>query len=217
MPKRCMPGVICIENATIAIIVIIIVCGMLLLNFYNKKSGTENTIREKIYVNNPLNIRNYSSENVGFFPKSNFGFSNAPNDVLLNPYQPPLRDDRYFPGRTGGDIRGELQIPINIPTQSHNNSSYRQVGILTRINGEEMILPLLGRPLFTNRDKWNFYTMSDKNNAIKLPISNKGKSCTSEYGCDNLYNGDSVYVEGYNDAFKVTVYDNQVMNYIPFL
>ena len=80
-----------------------------------------------------------------------------------------------------------------------------------------MILPLMGRPLFTNRDKWNFYTMSDKSNMIKLPITNKGRSCTSEYGCDNLYNGDTVYVEGYNDAFKVTVYDNQIMRYIPFL
>ena len=53
--------------------------------------------------------------------------------------------------------------------------------------------------------------MSDQNNSIKLPISNNGKSCTSEYGCDNLYNGDNVYVEGYNDAFKVTMYDNNVM------
>ena len=85
------------------------------------------------------------------------------------------------------------------------------------MNGQEMILPLLGKPLFSNRDKWNFYTMSDKNNMIKLPVTHKGKSCTNEYGCDNLYNGDTVYVEGYNDAFKVTVYDNQVMKYLPFL
>lgn len=213
MSKRCMPGVICIENATIVIVLLIIVCGILLLNFYNKKSGVGNTIREKIYINNPLNNKDSNSGNIGFFPKFSFGFSNVPNDVLLNPYQAPLRDDRYFPGITGG----ELQIPINVSTQSQNDSAYRQVGILTRINGPEMILPLMGRPLFTNRDKWNFYTMSDKNNAIKLPVSNKGKSCTDEYGCDNLYNGDSVYVEGYNDAFKVTVYDNQVMRYIPFL
>jgi hypothetical protein len=85
------------------------------------------------------------------------------------------------------------------------------------VNGPETILPLMGRPLFTNRDKWQFYTMSDKNNSIKLPVTNAGKSCTGEYGCDNLYNGDTVYVEGYNDAFKVTMYDNAVMKYIPFI
>ena len=39
---------------------------------------------------------------------------------------------------------------------------------------------------------------------IKLPVVNRGKSCTGEYGCDNLQNGDTVYVEGYNDAFKAT-------------
>jgi hypothetical protein len=30
-----------------------------------------------------------------------------------------------------------------------------------------------------------------------------------------VYNGDTVYVEGYNDAFKVTAYDNSVMQYLP--
>ena len=132
----------------------------------------------------------------------------------MNPYEPPLRDDRYF-NRPLLDIRDGI-VPINIPTQSVD-TAYRQVGLLTRINGIETILPLMGRPLFTNRDKWNFYTMSDKNNMIKLPVTNKGKSCTNEYGCDNLYNGDTVYVEGYNDAFKATIYDNQVMRYLPFL
>ena len=80
-----------------------------------------------------------------------------------------------------------------------------------------MILPLMGKPLFTNRDKWNYYTMTDKNNMIKLPITYKGKSCTNEYGSDKIYNGDTVYVEGYNDAFKCTIYDNDVMRYIPYL
>jgi hypothetical protein len=55
--------------------------------------------------------------------------------------------------------------------------------------------------------------MSDKNNSVKLPISFKKKSCTSEYGCDNIYNGDTVYVEGYKDAFQATIYDNAVMEY----
>jgi len=72
----------------------------------------------------------------------------------------------------------------------------------------------MGRPLFTNRDKWQYYTLSEPNN-IKLPVVKNGKSCTNEYGCDNLYNGDTIYVEGYNDAFKVTVYDNDTIRYIP--
>ena len=50
-----------------------------------------------------------------------------------------------------------------------------------------------------------------------MPIVNKGKSCTCSYGCDNLYNGDSVYVEGYKDAFKATIYENSQPIYIPYL
>jgi len=132
------------------------------------------------------------------------------NDVLLNPYDAPLRDERVF------NNYNNVKIPINISTQSVN-SNYRQLGILTRVNRDDTILPLMGRPLIVNRDKWNYYTMNDKNNMIKLPISFKNKSCTSEIGCDSVYNGDTVYVEGYSDLFRVTLYDNASMEYIPYL
>ena len=59
--------------------------------------------------------------------------------------------------------------------------------------------------------------MNDKSNAIKLPMSHNGKSCTNEYGCDELSSGDTVYVEGYNEAFKVTIYENSHPRYIPIL
>ena len=73
----------------------------------------------------------------------------------------------------------------------------------------------MGRPMYSNRQKWQFYTLSDKNNSVKLPISKNGKSCTGDYGCDELFNGDSVFVEGYNDAFKATIYENNTPEYIP--
>jgi hypothetical protein len=147
--------------------------------------------------------------------------SRANSDVLEDPYAPPLRNDSYFGGINMGNMGGAANmmpmaagIPINVRTQGPPiNTNYRQVGLLTRINGKETILPLMGRPLLKNRDKWQFYTMSDKNNSVKLPISFKKKSCTSEYGCDNIYNGDTVYVEGYKDAFQATIYDNAVMEY----
>ena len=59
--------------------------------------------------------------------------------------------------------------------------------------------------------------MTDKHNMVKLPVSSNGKSCPSEYGCNELSNGDNIYVEGYNDLFKVTIYDNSRYQYIPFL
>jgi hypothetical protein len=51
----------------------------------------------------------------------------------------------------------------------------------------------------------------------RLPISLNGKSCSGEYGCNDLYNGDNVYVEGYKDTFTVTLYENGTFRYIPYL
>ena len=45
----------------------------------------------------------------------------------------------------------------------------------------------------------------------------KGRSGTNEYGVDELFNGDTVYIEGINEPYKVTVYDNSVIKYIPFI
>ena len=135
------------------------------------------------------------------------------NDPFNDPYAPPLKaDGLYFPPDSG-DIRG---IPINMRTRGMN-TSYSQVGILTRKGGSEMILPLMGRRNTTSRDKWQYYTISNSGNLnTKLPIKVKGRSCTSEYGCDEVYDGDTVYVEGYKETFQATVYENGLFQYIPF-
>ena len=200
--RRCPPGVFCIENITIVFIVGIL--SLIGLFLYAKSGSTSIKIHTTV-------------------PSMSMGLAAAPrkghgDDVFFDIYQPPLRDDRCM---TGGalDIRGTVpvsRVPINVSTQGTDDSEFRQIGILTPVNGnDERILPLMGRPLFTRRDKWNFYTLNDKNNMIKLPVKVNGKSGTSEYGCDNVYNGDVVYVEGYKEAFKVTAYDNNVTRYLP--
>jgi len=208
MSRRCPPGVICFENITILIIILVLGLLAIFLYFKNSININSNSNRDVIIREKQM----YSGNSSGLLTKPAFGYSNNDKDVLLNPYEAPLRNNNHH-RIDGGDIRG---IPINIATQSVE-TNYRQIGILTRMNGEEMILPLMGKPLITHRDKWNFYTMSDKNNMIKLPVIVNGRSGTTEYGVDNLYNGEQVYVEGYNDAFKVTVYENSTQKYIPYL
>jgi hypothetical protein len=157
MSKRCPPGVICLENVTIVFVILILLAVLLFIHYKNKGS----VVRENVYINQSMPME---------LPMQVPIMEN----VLMNPYDAPLRDDRYIQS-VGGFL------PINVPTQSVD-TNYRQVGILTRLKGKEKdtILPLMGRPLFTNRDKWNFYTMNDSNNAVKLPITFKGRSCTSE-------------------------------------
>ena len=203
MARRCPPGVICVQNI-VFIGLFVLLLAVIGVVGWRATAQTRQTAQSDSgtagwFDNTPLQ---------GLFPRPSYSFSNVESDILLNPYAAPLRDDRIITN----DVRGG--IPINVSTRAVD-ADYRQIGILTRQNGQETILPLMGRPLFTDRDKWQFYTMNDRN--IKLPLVNKGKSCTNEYGCDNLYNGDTVYVEGLNDAFKVTVYDNAVMKYIPFI
>ena len=208
MASKCPPGVFCIENYTLFLVILISL--IILYYIYNKFNNKINKYDELNTKSKNLDLEsNFNSLINNLKIPKNYITNN--DDIYTNPYNPPLRNNNIFINNDNTN-----KIPINIPTQSIE-TSYRQIGILTRTNGDETILPLMGKPLFTNRDKWNFYTMTDKNNSIKLPISFKKKSCTSEYGCDNLNNGDMVFVEGYNDAFKVTSYDNNTMRYIPYL
>ena len=221
--KKCPPGVICIENVTmififIAIFIIIYICY---ISFYDNKSkhGYRREQREREresqgkieYVERPV---------ISLLPS--YPYNNlpppVPGDVLLNPYVPPLRDERYLVPSLNMIPSGA--VPINISTNvGAVDTSYRQVGILTPLNSssKDSILPLMGRPLFVNRDKWQYYTISNQHNNVKLPVSKAGRSCTNEYGCDKIYNGDTIYIEGANDAYKVTVYDNDVIKYLPFV
>lgn len=139
-------------------------------------------------------------------------------DVFYDIYQPPLRDDNCSKNASR-DMR-DMGMPINVQTQHCSNASYRQVGILTRQglppdSQNETILPLFGRPLIVRRDKWNFYSVNDKNNMIKLPVTINGQSGTNEYGCDNVYDKDLVYVKGFNKPFIFTAYDEEYIRYIP--
>jgi hypothetical protein len=197
--KKCPPGIICIENITM--IFIFIAVGFILMHVWNQpKQQQQVVIKEE--------TRDVDGGwGGGVYMRPNVAYNNLPGDVLMNPYAPPLRDERYL-------------VPINVSTNvGAVDTTYRQVGMMTPLSGEskDKILPLMGRPLFVSRDKWQYYTMSDQNNSIKLPISRNGRSCTTEYGVDKLYNGDTVYVEGYNQAFKITIYDNDVIKYLPFV
>jgi hypothetical protein len=204
--SRCPPGVICIENITLFFIMVVIFSVSLGIIYLSKNNNLS-----KIEYRNIIDLPNNIS--TGLIPKASYTYSNVENDVLLNPYEGPTRDNRLFPNLNIFSTR----MPINTPTQSFD-TSYRQIGILTRIGSDkEMILPLMGRPLITNRDKWNFYTMSDKNSMIKLPIKYKERNCTADIGCDDLYTGDVVKVEGYSGSFKVTTYENDMPKYIPYI
>ena len=208
MRKKCPPGVLCIENISLVLLfIILLVLGFFVYTNTKQSSSVnvETTIGSGGWFNNII---------------PSWPYNNLPKDVLLDPYTAPYRDERYVVSR---DIRGMgAVVPINVQTNigaTPVDTAYRQLGIITPLNGDskDNILPLMGRPLFTNKDKWQYYTISYQHNNVKLPISFKGRSALDEYGVDKIFSGDTVYVEGYNDAFKATVYENDTIRYLPFV
>jgi len=198
MRNKCKPGVVCIQNITIIIFLIIFVSiGYL---FYSNFKSTE-----KINYSTLTNLNNKAQPQINI--------NNYSDDNYNNPYNAPFRNDGY----TSNLIP---IVPINVSTNvGAVSTSFRQLGILTPTSqtSKDNILPLMGRPLFTSRNKFQYYTISNQNNQVKLPISVKGKSGLDEYGVDEVFDGDTVYVEGYDDVFKVTKYDNGTMKYLPFI
>ena len=213
--KKCPPGVICVENVTMCLLLIIIVILVFFIYSNSKQNITVND-RDNITIEQKTEpSRGWFG---GFLPS--WPYNNLPKDVLLNPYAAPYRDERYLVPELS--YIPPNTIPINVSTNIgavSASTSYRQMGIITPLNGtsKDNILPLMGRPLFTNRDKWQYYTISNQHNNVKLPISFKGRSALNDYGVDKIFDGDTIYVEGYNEAFRVTVYENDTIKYLPFV
>lgn len=214
--KKCPPGVICVENVTLfLLLIILLVFGFFIyMNISSKKNVTLNDT-DNITIENKIESPGWFGNVLPSWPYNNLptlGSFFGPKDVLLNPYIAPYRDERYFvpPGT----------VPINVSTNiGAVDTTYRQMGIITPLNGtsKDNILPLMGRPLFTNRAKWQYYTITNQHNNVKLPISFKGRSALNDYGVDQIFDGDTIYVEGYNEPFRVTVYENDTIKYLPFV
>jgi hypothetical protein len=196
MGKKCIPGMFCIENMTLFLIVLFIIMGMY---GYSRFSSLEKKIQmnslNSIYIQNP-----------SVMPTMIPTMSNLVN-TLNDPYYPPLKNDGSFG-------IGQGVVPINIETRP-SRTEYSQLGILTSEKNNHLILPLMGRRSF-QRDKWQYYTISNTGAVnTKLPIKKNGKNCTSEYGCNEIYDKDSVYVTGYDELFYATIYENAMFSYIP--
>lgn len=205
MGKKCIPGVMCIENMTLFLLFVGIILVTYLIFSQHKRYFLQGGHMGNDRNSNPV-IVVQSPSLATIMPVS------GRPDPFNDPYAPPLKTDGLYPIRSA-DIRG---IPVNMQTRGPP-ANYQQFGILTRMNGnKDLILPLMGRQSMTGRDKYQYYTISNTGSLnTKLPISFHGKSCTSEYGCDNISDGDTVFVEGYSDTFRATVYENNLFQYIP--
>ena len=139
--KKCPPGVICVENITMFFILVVVFIVIYLIYVSLKPVSVNNN--HKIVIQERQEERNYNSGGggpgfgssfFGLFTRPNYAYSNLPGDVLMNPYVPPLRDERYLVPELAMAPPG--RVPINISTNPGAvDTAYRQMGILTPLNG----------------------------------------------------------------------------------
>jgi hypothetical protein len=114
-------------------------------------------------------------------------------------------------------VNSNNNIPIypkKLPSYD-NNYEYQQVGILTSNDeNEPIILPLFSKRANNHRDRWNYYTTTDKNTMLRLPISFNNMNCDDDIGCNEIYDGNTLNIEMYKGkTFIVTIYKKQTPLY----
>ena len=115
-------------------------------------------------------------------------------------------------------------VPLNVATRGVEQ--FQQVGTISSIDASKSddekttrrkILPLYGRRTYNGSSKWNYYTSTDGYHVVQLSIVNKNKDCMDEYGCDELYNDEEIYVQEYEESFRVSMYKRSPLKYIPYV
>jgi len=134
---------------------------------------------------------------------------NKDYERVINPLLPPERSYPFPLGRVG--------VPINIPTRGYS-SGYQQMGFLEQEGVDEpgkKLIPLYGQETYPGSNYYNYYTNTDGFQTVKLGVRRGNRDCMEETGCKELYNGDSVAVQGYSGGYKANIYKYDTPRYIP--
>lgn len=119
-------------------------------------------------------------------------------------------DDRYT---TAPEPTRNWQGGIpTIATQGYPES-YQSMGIVKTSSGE--LLPLYGRRVASRSDRFNYYTRTDTNNPIPLPVAHKRRDCQDDVGCEELFDGEHVEIIPTKQSGAVTIYRFNGPTYIP--
>ena len=117
MPKKCPPGVICLENVTL--VSILVVLGIVIYFVY-------------LYLIKPTLLANNNKFHIFNAPATMNPLASisARHDPFNDPYSPPLKQNGYYHPRDSSDVRG---IPVNVSTRGVEQE-FQQMGILTTLS-----------------------------------------------------------------------------------
>lgn len=207
----CPPGVHCLDTNTMLLYILAGLAIVAILVFVLKHNGFFGTVETKPTV---VVVQTKQRES----PMPTMVMSQQ--DPRFNP-APPERTYDTAPDLRGFPTFNAGTTPINQPTSGYPQS-YQQIGVLTTPGGTETsgsptrtILPLFGRKLSTNRDRWNYYTRTDGINPVQVPLQFKRRNCDDDLGCEEINDGDSIGVPIMGQSFTASVYRNSTPRYIP--
>jgi len=193
MPRRCPPDTFCFSSEFLMVIIGILIV-VIAIGF-----AFRGMVQMQQMQPQPIIIKTGS----GVKEVVDTRFARAPQ---------PLRD--WMEGPEYPPRGGIATIPINIPTQGLPES-FQMTG---NINVDGKMLPLYGRrTMMGSSDRWNYYTRTDTFNPVPIPLRYKNRDCMDDIGCQELYSGEHVVLDGTGENGKVRLFRYDGPKYIPGL
>jgi len=216
---KCPPDMLCIGYSHLIIIIIAIFIGLFYLYTKYKSTDDENSYLKK-NMDKKINVLSKKiNENKQIQQEQN-NRNDLYENIRTKLNEDPHNDDIFEEPRKKID-----GVRVNIATRGPT-PKISQIGILSKMthsndsgpgsDTEAHILPLLGRKTYNRSNKWVYYTATDKYNQVRIPISHNGRDCGGEYGCDEIMDGETINIPELNGSFKVKIYENTSLQYIPY-
>ena len=98
--------------------------------------------------------------------------------------------------------------PVNLTVRGFDEG-IQQVGTIQRVfSRDNFVYPLFGRKKYRNDNKWEYFVKFGQYGVI-LPI-------VPLRNYEELNTNDEVYIQGQRDKYRVTMYDDDIPQYLPF-
>jgi hypothetical protein len=190
----CPPGVFCITPGILILLVVVCFAGVL---FYLKMDQNQQPVNVSVMTPPPQVTSVVQDSRYSMAPRPQRIWDVAPEIPTRGALVPP----------DGGYI-------LNQRTRGFPDS-YQSMGLLK--TGDGQLLPLYGRRVASRSDRFNYYTRSDTNNPVPLPVQIGRRDCQDDIGCDEIMSGENVLIPATGQTAQATLYRFDGPTYVPGL
>lgn len=190
----CPPGVFCITPGILILLVVVCFAGVL---FYLKMEQNQQPVNVSVMTPPPQVTSVVQDSRYSMAPRPQRIWDIAPEIPTRGALVPP----------DGGYI-------LNQRTRGFPDS-YQSMGLLK--TGDGQLLPLYGRRVASRSDRFNYYTRSDTNNPVPLPVQVGRRDCQDDIGCDEIMSGENVLIPATGQNAQATLYRFDGPTYVPGL